>query len=314
MAELLVRLRRSYPYRWWRRFSAAGPNVLAAAVAFNLFFALVPAALAGLAGASFFGRDDEARQQTLEALQRVAPKQVAEFISEALAEVSDRLANTEGAVIAVALVVALWSASRGVITLQRVLRRIEGMEEDRPWWRVRITGIVLTLGSALALVFSSVLIVAGDWIAHWLEEFTGQDWLRTLWQAARFPVGTLGLFAFLVALYRWGPPRPLPGSWLAALLAGLGMLVASFGFRTYLSQAGALGGTIAIAGAVAVLLLWLYVLAYVMIIAAAIAATAARRRQRRKAGEEEEEEEAEQVELGLEGLEDEVMGEVETSR
>ena len=53
------------------------PRCSAAAIAYNLFFALVPAMASGLAAASFFGRDEEAIARTEEFLEAVAPDEVA---------------------------------------------------------------------------------------------------------------------------------------------------------------------------------------------------------------------------------------------
>ena len=85
------------------------------------------------------------------------------------------------------------------------------------------------------------------------------------------------MLIFLVALYRFGPPAPLPGRWLAALLASVGIVGASLGFRLYLERVGAAGGTLAVFGAIAVLLLWLHVIAYVIIVAAAFSAATFRK-------------------------------------
>lgn len=49
---------------FWQRFIAADPGLLAAAIAFNGFFALVPSAFAFLTAASLLGRDDAAFVRT----------------------------------------------------------------------------------------------------------------------------------------------------------------------------------------------------------------------------------------------------------
>lgn len=272
------------PVRFWRKFSATGPGVLAAAVAYNIFFALVPALAAMVAGASFFGRDTEAIAQTREVLEVIAPGEVARFISvDLLPDVAGSIQNEPGLFIAVTGLVSLWLASRGVITIMRVLARIENTDDTRSWWKVRALGIVLTVGAVVALLSSALLLVTASTVSAWISDLGGQEWLVDAWDALAVPLGSLALLIFLVALYRFGPPVPLPGRWLAALLANIGIVGASLGFRLYLERAGAAGSTLAVFGAIAVLLLWLYVIAYVIIVSAAFSAAASRRRLFRRA-------------------------------
>ena len=278
LADLTGRVNAFPPVRFWRGFSATGPSVLAAAVAYNIFFALVPALAAMVAGASFFGRDTEAIRQTREVLEVIAPGEVARFVSvDLLPDVADSIQNKQGLFVAVTGLVSLWLASRGVITMMRVLARIEHMDDTRSWWRVRVVGIVLTVGAVVALLSSALLLVAASTVGDWIADLGGQDWLVNSWDALAVPLGSLALLIFLVALYRFGPPAPLPGRWLAALLASVGIVGASLGFRLYLERVGAAGGTLAVFGAIAVLLLWLHVIAYVIIVAAAFSAATFRK-------------------------------------
>ncbi len=304
------RVGESVPIRFWRRFTAAGPTTLAAAVAYNLFFALVPATAALLAAASFFGRSDEAIRETRQVLDLVAPRQTAEFISERLLpDVEQSVRDAKGLFIVATALIALWLASRGVITMQRVLARIEGMEEDRPWWKVRLVALLLTAGVGVALTLSTVLVVAGDAVAGWIADLTDATWVASAWSALAIPVGSVGFLLYIVALYRFGPPRRLPGLWVASLLAGVGVVGASLGFRYYLELIGSRAATtFAVFGAIAVLLLWLYLIAYVIIIAAAVGASLSRRWHRRRAGLAEPDN-TEEVNLGLDTMEHEAAGE-----
>lgn len=274
MAETL-RERLDAPIRFWERFNEAGPAVLAAAVAYNIFFALVPAAVALVAGASTLGRSEEAIARTREALSQLAPASVVTWITNVLAAAADDIDTSRLAVVIVAVVVALFLASRAVITLQHVLARIEGMSEDRAWWKVRLVGMGLSAGIGVALLITSVLLVAGELVAEGLSRTIDADWVVQIWEVANLPVGAIGLLLFLAAFYRWGPPRPLPGLWLAAITSTAGIVGASLGFRLYVRQAGELG-TFAIIGAVAILLLWLFVISYVIMLTAAVSAAVSR--------------------------------------
>lgn len=277
--------------------------MLSAAVAFNLFFALVPAAIPLIVAASFFGRNAETQQQTIEFLERILPIETASSVADALSAAWESVEGTQGLVVTLSLLVSLWAGSRGINTIIRVLTRIERMDDHRSWWRRRLVAMVLTLAAGGMLILTGVLIVAGTGIAGWLEELTEVDWLVTAWERLSLPVGVLGLYAFLTALYRWGPPERLPGFWLAAGLGALGTVGVSLGFRFYVENSAGLGGMFLAFTTVAVLLLWLFLMAYVIILAAAVGASVSRRTAvRRNNGNDQ----TEEISLGLETMESEI--------
>ena len=305
-ARIFDRSREIPVVKFWVRFSAAGPGVLAGAIAYNIIFALVPGAVVLLTAASFLGRTNQAQAETVRVISLIAPVEVAEFIGTALVDASGIVADREGLVIVLGAILALWFGSRGVLTIMRVLTRVEGIDEDRSWWETRLIATGLTVAVGLTLALSLVLIIAGRAIRDWLQEITNLAWPVDLWAALRIPVASLSLLGFFWLLYRFGPPRRLPGTWLAAFMATGGMVGFSLGLQYYLNTAGGLGPTYATFGAVGLLLLWLYVVSYLIIVSGSVAAAAARRRLVRKSGQAADT--TEQMKLGLETLEQEAVG------
>jgi len=266
---IIDRIERQPVVRFWKRFNAAGPGVLAAAVAYNLFFALVPVAAVLLIVASLLGKDAKA---TEDALTGLLPADMAKTVAQVLSSVAELLPERRGIFIAVGLIVAGWSASRGVITLIRVLLQIEELDEDRPWWKVRLIAMALTIGGAVVFTLTMVLIPAGGVIADRLEETTGIGGIHAVWSALRVPIAAIGILVFLWLFYRYGPPRRLPGIALAAPLAAGGIVGFSLAFQAFIDwRGGAPGATFAVF-TLAVLLVWLYVIAYVIIVSASVSA------------------------------------------
>ncbi len=222
LSRVIERIGEMPVVKFWVRFSAAGPAVLAGAIAYNIIFALVPGAVVLLTAASFFGKTAEAQAETIRIISLIAPVEVAEFIGSALGDTSRIVDNREGVVIILGAVLALWFGTRGVLTIMRVLTRVEGIEDDRPWWVTRLIATGLTIAVGLALALASVLIVAGRAIRDWLQEITQLAWPIDLWAALRIPVASLSVLVFFWLLYRFAPPRRLPGTWLAAVMATVG--------------------------------------------------------------------------------------------
>ncbi len=155
-----------------------------------------------------------------------------------------------------------------MVALQKALARVEDRTERRSAVQVRLLGTGLTIGGGAALLVSSLLLVAGGRASEFLAELTGVEAIDVVWTWLRVPVSAAGLFLFLLAFYRWGPPEPLPRTWVAALVASAGVVLASLGFGLYLSLTPSLGATFGVLGAVAVMLVWLYLGAFAILFGA----------------------------------------------
>jgi membrane protein len=256
----------------WRRFRDAGLSVNAAAVAYNAFLAIVPLAIAMLGAAAFLGESDEALATVEESLSALAPEAVTRFIMDLLEESGDRIGRSGGWVITVSILVAIAIGSRAVAALQKALAAVENRTERRPGLQLRAVAVGLTLAGGAALLLTSFLLVGGRRLIEFLVEITGIDVLETVWVWLRIPVSALGLFAFLLALYHWGPPQPLPRASLAAFVATAGAVLASLAFGVYLRVSPELGATIGVLGTVAIALIWLYVGTFMILLGAVLVA------------------------------------------
>ena len=257
----------SIPARFdpWRspleRIRAADPLLMAAAIAYNFFFALVPLAIAAVAALSSVGRSEEGLANVEELLNEAFPQEVADFIISLIGEAQNIVGAWQGPVVAVALLVALYSGSRGIYAVQKAMRQIERVDEERPWWKVRGLGILFTLGAGIALVGGYVIVLFGGALMDGLAR-VGLD------------VGSITgltpgvLFAWVVillfAIYRWGPPVPIERPLVAAVLAAIIIGLMTWAAAYFVPNFG--GTTLAALGAVGIVLLWLFSLGYVVIV------------------------------------------------
>ncbi|HSG78501.1 MAG TPA: YhjD/YihY/BrkB family envelope integrity protein, partial [Acidimicrobiia bacterium] len=189
-----------------------------------------------------------------------------------LRESGDRIGGSQGWVIAVSILVAIAIGSRAVAALQKALAAVENRTEVRPGLQLRVVAVALTLAGGSALLLTSFLLVGGRRLIEFLVEITGVEVLTTIWIWLRIPVSAIGLYLFLLALYHWGPPRPLPRAPLAALVATAGAVLASLGFGLYLRLSPELGATIGVLGTVAIALIWLYVGTFMILFGAVLVA------------------------------------------
>src|SRR6187431_2039576 len=136
--------------RTWREVVDDDVLGLSAQLSYYFFLALFPAILFLLSLASFFPlsnlTDDIGRS-----LGSVISPQVLQLIQDQMR----RLANNEdGGLLTLGFAGALWSSSAALVSIVGALNRAYDIEEGRPWWKVRVVAIGLTLGSALFVILA----------------------------------------------------------------------------------------------------------------------------------------------------------------
>ncbi|SCF32358.1 membrane protein [Micromonospora purpureochromogenes] len=157
---------------------------------------------------------------------------------------------------------ALWSASGFIGAFTRASNAIYGVEEGRPFYRLRPMQIGL---AALSLVLLAVvalgLIVSGP-VTDAVGDLLGAGGLaRTVWSVAKWPVLALVMMTLLSLLFWIAPNVRQPRfRWLTpgGAVALLSWIVASAGFGLYVANFGSYDVTYGSLGAVIAFLVWLY--------------------------------------------------------
>ena len=254
------------------RLRESGLSINAAAVAYDTFLALVPLAFAMLGVAAAIGQSDTAVERIESTLDPIVPATVKAFISDLLVDAGERVGSGSVWLVLGSVSLAIIFGSRAVVALQKALASVEDRTERRPAVQMRLVAVGLTAAGGAALIFTSVLLVTGRRLVEFLAELVGSGLVLDLWTWLRIPMAGAGLYLFLIALYRLGPPEPLPRAWLAALVATTGAVLGSLGFGFYLAVAPELGATFGLLGAVAVALVWIYVGALAILFGAVVVA------------------------------------------
>lgn len=254
------------------RVKRADPFLMAAAIAYNVLFAVVPLALAMVAALTLVGRSPERVETIARQLADAFSPETAESIVRFIEDAREELAGATGLVIGISLLIALYSGSRAIYAAIKALRLVQGEEDHRGYVRVRSLGIAFTLGAGIALLLANLLVFFGTEIVQYLEEVLGITTLSAVRDFVVLPVLGLWTVGLLFGLYRWGPPSPVTRPFISAVaamaLVGVGTVVfqlvaAIFGF-----------GAVGVLGSAAVLLLWVYYMALIVIVVPeAVAAT-----------------------------------------
>ena len=115
---------------------------LAAQLAYYFFLALFPAILCVLALVSFLPLQNFT-DAVVRSAATIAPEPMLVLIREQMARLGE---GDHGGIAIVGLLGALWSSSAALVAVIDAINRAYDIEEGRPFWKVRITAIALTVG------------------------------------------------------------------------------------------------------------------------------------------------------------------------
>ena len=240
---------------------------MAAQLAYYFFFALFPALIVLIAVASFFP-PYQLVDETVRILGEFAPPAVLRIITDQMRTLSEQ---GQGGLLTIGMLTALWTSSSAMTAVVDTLNRAYDVEEGRPWWRVRLLAITLTVGAALFILVSVAFVLAGptlaEYVADWWYLGPAFEWT---WKVLQWPL-VFGLVSLAMALiYYFAPDVEQEWVWLTpgSLLATTLWLLATLGLKYYVVNMGEYEETYGAIGAVMVLLLWFYVSGLVILIGA----------------------------------------------
>jgi membrane protein len=255
--------------RAWRETKADGIPLMAAGVAFFSFVALFPGLIAVV---TLYGlvADPMDVEEQIRSLSQALPPEAASLIAEQMRDITGTSNRALGVGLVVSVFAALFTASGAVANLIKAINLAYDEQETRGLVRLRALALLLTLG---AIVFLAVAVGVVAVLPVVLDQIG-------LGGVARAVVGVLrwvGLLVFvpaaLAVLYRFAPDRnDARFSWVSigAVVATLLWVVGSVGFSIFVSNFGSYGETYGTLAGVVVLLLWLFLTAFVVLLGAEI--------------------------------------------
>jgi membrane protein len=240
---------------------------LAAQLAYYFFLALFPALLFIVALLSYVPVDNLLDTVTA-TLSRVAPGEVLAIIREQLQNIA---ADNAGGLLTFGVLGALWSSSAGLTAVIESLNQAYDIQECRPWWKVRLTAIALTIALALFIIVSTVLVIAGPTLAERVADWFGMgaafEWT---WKILQWPIVFVLVATAIALVFYFAPDAEQEWIWITpgSVLATVLWLLVSLGFKFYVTSFGSYNATYGAIGGVIVLLLWFYVSALAVLVGA----------------------------------------------
>jgi membrane protein len=250
--------------RSFKEFMADDAMGLSQQIAYSALLAFFPSVifLVGLFG--LIGIYDQIK----EFLAVIAPGGVLDAISTA-----EKSAEGNAGASSLALILgafgAVWAASGAMNSIIKALNRAYERTETRPFWKVRLTAIVLVLLTGIVTAGLFIMIVFGGPLGEAIAEKAGLgSAFKVIWAIVRWPLAFVAILLFFALVYYLAPDRDqrnwkwvTPGSFIGGVL----WLALSGLFALYTTFAGSYDKTYgSLAGAI-ILLLWLNYSAFALL-------------------------------------------------
>lgn len=196
----------------------------------------------------------------------VLPAAFSSFVVSIIKEIYSKSTNT---LLSVTVIMALWSASRGFLTIMKGLNYIYDIRETRNYILVRLMATGYTLVFAVLLLVTLIVLVFGNRLYQEIiavNPFVGN--LIGMIVNVRTFIGFFILFLFFLMIYLFIPNRnsrlirEIPG----ALVSSIGWIGFSYLFSIYINHFGNYSYTYGSLTAIVLLMLWLYACMFIMFI------------------------------------------------
>jgi membrane protein len=243
-----------------------------AELAYYFFFALFPALIAtsstiGLVVSSHTNLSND----LLQYLGAIIPPSAFIMVAETLQQTTRA---SGGSKILLGLLLALWSASVGTSALQDALNSVYDVKEGRPYWKRRISALLLTVALMILFVIALAVLLGGDVLAHALSSHVGMGELTVILGRGLAWTVAFCILAFAFALVYYFAPDVEQREWAwitpGAAIGILAWIVSSLGLRVYLHYFDHYSLTYGSLGAVIVLLTWFYLSGLAILLGAEI--------------------------------------------
>ena len=147
------------------------------------------------------------------------------------------------------------------------------VRETRPWWKVRLVSIALTIALSTLIISALLIVLYGGRLGHFFAALIHEgDVFIVAWKILQWPIALAFIFITFALIYHFAPDlaakrraRRLAASdyrrrWFSpgVLVAMALWLLVSLGFRLYLHFFNSYSATYGSLGAVISLMLWFY--------------------------------------------------------
>jgi membrane protein len=237
-------------------------NLAAGAFAYRWFLAIFPIIIALLGIAALVTVPSHVVISLINGVTKSLPSGAAQVFTTAITHAAHHTGADLFATVA-ASVIALWSATSGMVIVEEGLDMAFDLPLDRSFLHKRAVAMPMLLGATVLGGAASGLVIFGPQLGNLIKESAplGGVAFGAIWTVLRFLIALALMNLLMSLLYYFAPNRPRarwrwasPGALFATIL----WAVVSLAFSLYTSSFDSYGRTYGAFASVAILIFWLY--------------------------------------------------------
>lgn len=241
-------------------------SVYGAQAAFFLQLSAIPFVMAILNIFQFIS--PSVLNELLELLNRIGTPAISDILSHVINEL---YVQSNGALISVSLLSALWSSSKGVYAIEQGLNEIYGNDKEQGFVKARFISLFYMIMLILVLLLTIIVLMFGSSIQSLIGNFFPPLYhVINLFLQFRLLIFLPVLVLFFMCLYTFYPGRKLrfrEQIW-GAVFSAAGWITFSFCYEFYIQNVTNYSRIYGSMGAVLLLLLWIYFCMCIMLFGA----------------------------------------------
>ncbi|MEH7375053.1 YihY/virulence factor BrkB family protein [Neobacillus drentensis] len=205
-------------------------------------------------------------QDMLGIVRDFAPVEAMDLIEK---NVHDIMNHRNGGLLSFGIIGTIWSSSNGINAIVKAFNKAYNVKESRSFIVSRGMAILLTFGMIFVLILAIVLPVFGREIGVFLFSQMGYttEFIK-VWDTLSWLVSAIILFLIFTGLYWIAPNVKIKcrSAFPGAAFATVGWIISSIGLTFYVGNISNYSLTYGSIGAIIVLMIWLYISAFIIIL------------------------------------------------
>lgn len=205
-------------------------------------------------------------QDLLGIIRGFAPVEAMDLIETNLKDIMN---HRNGGLLSIGVIGTIWAASGGINAIVGAFNKAYNVTESRSFISATVMAILLTLGMIFVFIIAIVLPIFGKEIGVFLFSQWGlKSQFLIIWEGLRWLVSALVLFLVFTALYWIAPNVKLPcrSAFSGAAFSTVGWIAASVALSFYVNNFNNYSFMYGSIGAIIVIMIWLYITAFIIIL------------------------------------------------
>ncbi|MEH7096172.1 YihY/virulence factor BrkB family protein [Neobacillus vireti] len=205
-------------------------------------------------------------QNILGMIRDFAPAEAMALIEKNVKEI---MSQRNGGLLSFGIIGTIWSASNGINAIVRAFNKAYNVKESRSFIVARGMAVLLTFGMIFVFLLALILPVFGKEIGVFLFSQLGytEEFIK-IWNALSWLGSAIILFLMFTGLYWIAPNVKIKcrSAFPGAIFATVGWIISSMGLSFYVGNFSNYSLTYGGIGAIIVLMIWLYLSAFIIIL------------------------------------------------